>query len=55
MIQDNNIFTSGMKEAPFYFEGITLEQYEKENEYLGYHMEDLQNGTYVPLYKQKDQ
>ena len=49
---DDDWCTPGMREAPFYYEGITPEQYELERTYLAEHFKDLQNGTYVPLYKQ---
>ena len=53
---DDDWCTPGMREAPFYFEGISYEQYEKERTYLAEHFTDLQKGVYVPLYKQnKDQ
>ena len=41
-----------LKEEPFWRDGMTVEEYEKEREYLKNHLEDLRNGTYEPLWKQ---
>ncbi len=57
MMGENNFddwATPTLKEAPFYFDGITPEQYETENEYLWKNMDKLKNGTYKPLWKQKN-
>ena len=40
-------------EYPFVYKGMTVEEYEKEKEYWGKHLEDVKNGTYSPLWKQK--
>ena len=42
-----------LKEAPFWREGMTPEEYDEENMYLGEHWSDLVNGTYEPLWKQR--
>ena len=44
--------SAGMKEAPFYYPGITLEEYEKERTYFQKHIEEWQSGTYEPLWQQ---
>lgn len=40
-------------EYPFVYEGMTVEEYETEKEYWGSHLDDVKNGTYSPLWKQK--
>ena len=42
-----------LKEAPFWHEGMSVEEYDREREYLNTHLADLYNGTYQPLWKQK--
>ena len=42
-----------LKEAPFWREGMTPEEYDEENMYLDEHWSDLVNGTYEPLWKQR--
>lgn len=52
--KNNNCdFTPGMKEWCFYHDGMTLEEFEAKYEYLGEHLDDLRNGTYRPLWKQR--
>lgn len=50
---DRNWATPTLKEAPFWREGMTPEEYDEEREYLSMNFEKLQNGSYVPLWKQK--
>lgn len=40
-------------ESPFWREDMTQEEYETERTYWLAHFQDLMNGTYVPLWKQK--
>ena len=47
--------TPGVKEWEFYREGMTVEEYEREREYLGEHFEEWKNHTYIPLWKQKQE
>ena len=50
----NDLFTPPLKEAPFYYEGISFEEYDVEREYYHIHFVDLvQKGLYEPLWKQK--
>ncbi len=44
--------TSGAKEAPFYREGMTPEEWMKENDYYIAHFQEWIDGTYQPLWKQ---
>lgn len=46
--------TTGMMEAPFYRQGMKTDEWEKENKYLCENMDKLKNGTYMPLWKQKN-
>ena len=45
--------TYTLKEAPFWREGMSPEEYEIEREYLGRNYDLLLRGEYVPLWKQK--
>lgn len=49
--KDDDWCTPGMREAPYYFEGITPEQYEEERVYLANHIDDYVKGVYKPIYK----
>lgn len=49
---DNNWATPTLKEAPFWHDNMTVEEYEVEREYLANHWTDYQNGEYTPLWKQ---
>lgn len=46
--------TPGMKEWVFWRDGMTQEEYDAEYRYFYEHIEDWQNGTYQPLWKQKE-
>ena len=39
-------------EYPFIYEGMTVEEYNKEKAYWGSHLEEVRAGTYLPLWKQ---
>ncbi len=43
-----------LKEAPFWRDGMTPEEYDEENIYLQRHWDEYMNNTYVPLWKQKE-
>ena len=47
--------TLSMKEYIFWRDGMTPEEFEKELDYYYTHIEDLKNGRYLPLWKQKKQ
>ena len=40
-------------DAPFYWEGMSAEQYRQEQLYLNENVDIFIDGTYVPLWKQK--
>lgn len=42
-----------MKEFPFIRDGMTIAEYEEERDYWGMHLEEVKNGTYIPLWKQR--
>lgn len=46
--------TPTLKEAPFWHEGMTPEEYDAENEYLERNFHMLIEGTYKPLWKLKE-
>ena len=47
--------TPTLKEAPWWRQGMTIEEYDIERDYYGEHFGDLVvNGKYVPLWKQKE-
>lgn len=50
---ENDWLTPTMKETPFYFEGISPEEYEEENKYWKTHFEQYLNRTYKPLWQQR--
>lgn len=41
-----------LKEAPYWRDGMTVEEYETEREYFNKHIDEWQNGEYLPLWKQ---
>ena len=43
-----------IKEVPFWREDMSVEEYEKERAYMIEHWDDVKNGSYVPLWKQKN-
>ena len=49
----NNWATGSLKEAPYWREGMSPEEYEIERDYFNAHLEDFYKGIYVPLWKQK--
>lgn len=42
-----------LKEAPFWRDGMTPEEYDKENIYLQEHWDEYMDDNYIPLWKQK--
>ena len=52
---DRDWATPSLKEAPFWREGMTPEEYERERDYLGRNYHLLMEGVYQPLWKQKEQ
>ena len=53
-MEDDKWITPTMKEAPFYYEGITPEEYDIENIYYQSHFDEYLNNKYKPLWKQKE-
>ena len=51
----NNWATGTLKEAPYWREGMSPEEYEIERDYFNAHLEDFYKGIYVPLWKQKSE
>jgi hypothetical protein len=45
--------TGTLKEVPFWRDGMMPEEYDNERQYFHTHWSDWVNGTYVPLWKQK--
>ena len=45
---------STLKEAPFWRDGMSVEEYEEERDYLNNHCQELLKGTYKPLWQQKN-
>ena len=50
---DENKFSFSMMEYPFYYDGMTVDEWKEERQYMADHMADVKNGTYKPLWKQK--
>ena len=46
-------FSFSMMEYPFFHEGMTVEEWRIEREYMADHMDDVKKGTYQPLWKQR--
>lgn len=44
--------TGTLKEVPFWREDMSVEEYEKERDYLNRHWNDYMNNQYTPLWKQ---
>lgn len=44
--------TGTLKEAPFWRNGMSTEEYEEEREYFNSHLKEFYEGNYVPLWKQ---
>ena len=53
MMDENNWATPTLKEAPYWRDGMSPEEYNVERTYFYQHLEKLKNGTYLPLWKQK--
>ena len=45
--------TPTLKEAPYWRDGMTPEEYDGERDYFYKHWDDYIHGKYVPLWKQK--
>ena len=45
--------TIGMKEAPYWRDGMTYAEFEEERTYFYEHLDEYRNGTYTPLWGQK--
>lgn len=54
MAENNNWASCSLKEAPYWHDGMSAEEYETERNYFNIHLEDFYNGTYKPLWKQKE-
>ena len=53
MAENKNWATPSMKEYPFWREGMSADEYEREREYYQKNFEDLViTGKYIPLWKQ---
>lgn len=46
-------FSPTLKEAPYYHDGMTFEEYDIEREYYLKNLDLVHEGKYVPLWKQK--
>lgn len=44
---------TGLKEYPFVYDGMSIEEYCKERNYYADNWTDVRKGTYVPLWKQR--
>ena len=56
MMAEDSYFSPGMKENPFYYDGISVDEYEKEREYYFSNFKTLvMEGKYKPLWKQKQE
>lgn len=50
----SNWATYTLREVPFWRDGMSPEEYDEEREYLGENYKMLQDGTYMPLWKQRE-
>ena len=53
-MMEKNKFTFSMMEYPFYRDGMSIEEWKAERQYMADHIADLRAGTYKPLWKQKE-
>lgn len=49
----NSWATPTLQEVPFWRDDMTVDEYEDERTYYLEHYDDVKNGTYMPLWKQK--
>ena len=42
-----------LREYPFVYKGMTIEEYDKEKEYYGKHWSEVHEGKYKPLWVQR--
>ena len=52
--QSNEWATPSLKEAPYWRDGMTPEEYEDERKYLIDNFHLVQSGEYLPLWKQRE-
>ncbi len=52
MAKDSEWATYTLMEAPFWRNGMSPEEYEKESEYYYRNLKDVKQGTYRPLWQQ---
>ncbi len=45
---------ASLREVPYWRDGMSIEEYEKERDYYYRNIKNFWNGTYVPLWKQKN-
>jgi len=48
-------FSFSMMEYPFYHEGMSIEEWKTERQYMADHMNDVKSGIYKPLWKQREE
>lgn len=54
MVRESNWATETLMEAPFWRNGMTPEEYDREREYLGKNFHMFLSGEYIPLWKQNE-
>lgn len=55
MMEEKNDWASpSLKEAPYWREGMSPEEYDIERDYFYKHLDDLHHGKYKPLWKQNN-
>ena len=53
MEEDNNWANASLREVPFWRDGMSIDEYERERDYYYRNINKFWDGTYTPLCKQK--
>lgn len=48
-------FKFGMREYPFYYHGMTMDEWLAERQYMADHLDDVLAGEYKPMWKQRQE
>ena len=53
-INSDDWTNSALREAPYYYPGMSVEEYERERRYFYDNIKSVVEGKYLPLWKQQE-